>query len=203
MDDQEPVEPQWPVPRGAPIKVFEWLAPPIAYLILVGLHFAVQWRQTTTNPTWWSWVLASLVLASCVALAVCGYRAYRDLTERSVIHLRMAAAFAALLVGLVLSFGTGPVGTFVLAVAGFQLANLDVRIIDRVRRTLADSSWRRIVIIATATAVVALFARPLSTGVGYLPLIVVDAVLITLGPFIAGLAFGTRKRLEPERDWSN
>jgi hypothetical protein len=199
MDDQEPVDPQWPVPRGAPIKHSEWLAAPSAYLVLVGIHFAVQWRQTTTNPTLWSWVLASLVLASCVALAVCGYRAYRDLTERSVIQLRMAAAFAALLVGLVLSFGTGFVGTFVLAVAGFQLANLDVRIVDRVRPTLADSAWRRIVIIATAAAVVALFARPLSTGVGYLPLTVLDVVLVTLAPFIAGFAFGTRKRLEPER----
>jgi hypothetical protein len=207
MDDEEPVEPQWHVPRGAPITVSEWLAVPVAYLVVVGLHFAVQWRRTTTDPTWWavasSWVFASLVLAACVALAVCGYRAYRDLTERAVVPLRMAAVFAAVLVGLVLSFGTGPAGAFVLAVGGFQLANLDVPIVDGARRTLADSGWRRIVIIAAATAIVALLARPLSTGLGYLPLIVVDAALITLGPFIAGFAYGTRRRSAPERDLSD
>lgn len=194
MSDGEPFDEQWRVPPGAPIRLADWVALPIVYLGIGGIDFAVYWGRVTTAPTWWgaaSLTDATLVLVSSIALAVCGYWAYRDLTERTVTRFRIAAVFPAVLVGVLLS-GTPFVGAFLLAVAGYQLANVDVHIVHRAQPALTDSIWQQIVIVAAVLTLVARLVQPLTTGVGYRPLIVIDAVLIILCPAVAGFAYQTR-----------
>jgi hypothetical protein len=101
---------------------------------------------------------------------------------------------------VLLSFGTIPFGAFILDVAGFQIAKVDLQRVDRVRRAVADALWKRIVIAAAASTVVGLLARPVTTALGYPSLTAIDILLITLCPLIGGFAYGTRKahsRLSP------
>jgi hypothetical protein len=195
VDDGEPSDEQWRVPPGAPIRLSDWAALPIVYLAVGVIDFAVQWGRLMAAPTWWvaaSLTYATAVLASSVALAACGYRANRSLTARSVTQFRIAAIVPTVLVGVLLS-GTPFVGAFLLAVAGYQLANVNVHIVNRAQPAWTDSLWQQIVIVAVVLTLVALLAQPLITAVGYLPLIVIDAVMILLCPVIAGFAYQSRK----------
>jgi hypothetical protein len=109
VEDEAAAEPEWEVPPGAPIRMYEWLVPP---LVLIGLAVIEIFAPTSVGSRslpGFSIVAASLLIIAAASLWIFGYCAYRDLTVQTVERYVVAGVIALFVTGALLSLVTlGP-----------------------------------------------------------------------------------------------
>jgi hypothetical protein len=178
---------EWSVPAGAPIKVYQWLLPPIILVALAVIETYVASTEEPRRVAMFHVVAAVLLFASAIALWILGYRAYRDLTQTAVNRYRAIGVISLLVAAFGLLFGfLAPVP---LIVAGYLSALLPWARVTRVRALLPTRGWLRVLVGAAAVAVVCVLLVPLAVGLGSIPLIVIVTAGRILAPFVVGFAF--------------
>lgn len=183
-------EPEWVVPAGAPIRMYEWLTPPLLALGL-GLFLAfIPITRSRDVPPPFSIVAVAVLSAAALALWIFGYLAYRDLTEHAVDHYFMAIAISVFAAGVLLSFGN--TGWLLLVAAGHLAAGRKPRPIRLVRTIMPRRRWRRTAVIAAIVAAVCLLLSPLAYGLGFAPLVILVVVGRVVAPVVFGFALRSR-----------
>lgn len=176
------------MPPGAPVRVYEWLVPPAALIVLAALEWFAPRRPSSHAAPVFSFLAVTLLVAAGITLWIAGYRAYRDLTARAVERYRLTGAISLGVLGVLLSVGTAAVGLLPLFFVGRLLAESRLRPIRLLRTVLPRRRWRHVAVVAALVGVVTLVLQPVASGLGSLPLVVVvDAVRI-MAPVVAGFA---------------
>jgi hypothetical protein len=191
-DDDAAAKPEWAVAAGAPIRVYEWLVPP---LVLVGLAVIEIYAETSAGSRGepvFSSIAVSLLVVAAMALWIFGYWAYRDLTPQAVERYAVTGVVSLLVAGALLSFGTVGVGWLPLVWSGRLLARKGLRPVRLVRTVMPGRLWLRTAVIAAIVGVICLLLLPLAIALGFVPLIVLVMVGRIVAPFIFGFAFRLR-----------
>jgi hypothetical protein len=192
VEDEAAAKPEFVVPAGTPVRVSEWLVPP---MILVGLAvieiFAVT-NAGSRGVSAFSIVVLSLLFVVAAALWIFGYRAYRDLTEEAVDRYVLAGVGSLFVTGILLSFGTIAFGWIPLVWSGRLLARRGFRPVRLVRSVMPSRLWLRTAVIVAVVGVICLLLMPLAVALGFVPLIVLVMVGRIVAPFVFGFAFRLR-----------
>lgn len=195
MEDEEAaVKPGWATPAGAPIRIYEWLVPPLVPIGLAVIEiFAATSARSHGEPAF-SIVAVPLLVAAALALWTFGYWAYRDLTSRAVERYAAMGVVSLFVTGALLSFGTLGIGWLPLVWSGRLLAaRRGLAPVRLVRAGTPRRLWLRTAVIAAIVAASCLLLLPLANGLGLVPLI----VLVMLGRIVAPFVFGFAFRLRP------
>ena len=184
MVDGPTAENDWVVPLSAPIRMYEWLTPP---LFLVGLAaielFAALGARSSGAPVF-SVAAVSVSIIAAVALWIFGYRAYRDLTARAVQSYFVVAIASLFTAGVLLN-----IGWILLFFAGRLTVERRFRRARLLGVMMPRRLWRRTAIVAAIVGVVCLFLSPLVHGLDLVPLIPVVWAGRVVAPFVLGLAW--------------
>jgi hypothetical protein len=185
------------IPDGKPVTIKDWITVPalLAVLAIAGLFASLAdpaRRASPANPFWFG-VLAAL-LVSAIALAVFGYRAYRDLTPRSTLQFRIAYIGVGALAGLATLFGTLHAGVFVYAWTGYALALVPLERVRHVQSALTARALSRMWAWCVPLSIVGTIVAPLAFALQLVPLTVLAVAMVIIAPFAAGFVYGTRKQ---------
>lgn len=182
------------VPAGAPIRVYEWLTPP---LLLVGLAAVEVFESPRNGPhavTPFGVTAAILLVVSALALWTYGYRAFRDLTPRSVERYASVWTLCLFVAGVLMSFALSPVEFFPLVFAGSLASERQFRLIRLARIVMPRRLWLRTAVISAIVGALCILLQPLAFGLGFVPLVVIVMVGRIVGPLLFGFAFRLRPR---------
>jgi hypothetical protein len=192
VEDEAAPKPEWaPLPAGTPIRVREWVIPP---LFLLGLAAIETWAALSAGsrglPLFSAFAVSICIVAAGV-LTIFGYHAYRDLTARAAeqyLRVGMASLFLA---GALMSLGY--VGWILLALVGRMAADRTWRPLRLLRTIMPRRRWQSVAIIAATVAVIGLFLLPVARILDSIPLI----TLAITGRIVGPLVFGFATRLRP------
>jgi hypothetical protein len=196
---EERVEQEEPlvIPDGTPVKITDWITVPalLALVATAGLFASVAdpaRRASPMNPLWFG--LLAVLLVSAIALAVFGYRAYRDLTPRSTLQFRVAYIGVGALAGLATLFGTPHAGVFVYAWTGYALALIPLERLRRAQSALTARALSRMWAWCVPLAIVGALVMPVAFALQIVPVTVLVIAVVIVAPFAAGFVYGTRKQ---------
>lgn len=99
VEDDAAPDPRWvALPAGAPVRVHEWLIPPLLLLALAALETFDALNAGSIGASIFSMIAAGVSLLAAAAISTFGYFAYRDLTARATekyLTVGMTALFVA------------------------------------------------------------------------------------------------------------
>ncbi|MGO4534403.1 hypothetical protein [Leifsonia sp. 2MCAF36] len=191
MEEEATAEPEWVIPAGAPIRISDWLAPPVAVLLGVVLEVFIAVNAWSRGTPVFAMIGAGLLAVAAVVLGIFGYRAYRDLTPRAVEQYSTVIVIGLLVVGAVLS--PSYVGILLLASAGRLATAQRWRPLRLLRTLMPRRLWLRTAGVAAIAGVICILLLPLAQGLDLVPLI----TLSIAGRIVAPLVFGFAFRLRP------
>lgn len=177
---------------GAPVRIRQWLVPPVAVLGLAAIEFS-----TGTIAQAWGLSALSIAVVAILALAaaacvIFGYLAYRDLSPHAVHRYAMTSVLSLFAIGVLLSAGV--LGWVVLLWAGRQLGNSTLAGVGPMQSRMPDHLRTRTTVVAAVVGVTCLFLLPLVVGLGSLPLVTLVMVGRIVAPFVFGFAFRSQPR---------
>ncbi|MFE4468131.1 hypothetical protein ACFRFH_04865 [Leifsonia sp. NPDC056824] len=176
------------VPPGVPLRVWDWLLPP---LLVAVPAVVLAWVLPAQSLKPYAITTASIVVAVALAQWVFGFRAYTRWDDVDVRWLRRseAAGTAALAIFAVPHlFGMTSAALF--AGSAFRIADDPSPAIGRVRSALSPRAWTRLKVVSGIVAVVALLADPLASAFGF-------GLLVVIAAFAAAVTFGFALRAQP------
>ncbi|MFF1572604.1 hypothetical protein ACFVWR_07650 [Leifsonia sp. NPDC058292] len=191
-DEGDAAEPELAVPAGAPIRVSEWLTPPLNLVGLAAIQVYAVTSAGSRGISALSIAEASLLSLTAIALWIFGYRAYRDLTAQAVERYVLTWVVSLFVVGALLSFATSGFGWVALAWSGNLLARRQFRSVKAVRRVMSGRLRLRTVVVAAIVGVACLLLLPVAVGLGFVPLVVLVVAGRIIAPFVFGFAFRLR-----------
>jgi hypothetical protein len=195
MPDDDAPDAVYVIPEGTPIRFSEWAVFPMAGLLLGTLIFvprAISFAEVPNLSDTVTMAFGLAVVALSIVLALFGYQAYRDLTERSTKRFLLAGVFIAAFLGVLGAFSVHHWGLLPLVGAGCALAGVPDPRVRRVQAALSDRVVKRLFIWGTVAAAVSALAFPVVMGLGSVALILVEIVLAILAPVVAAFAYTTR-----------
>ncbi|MEY9952304.1 hypothetical protein [Leifsonia sp. EB34] len=171
------------VPPGVPLRVADWLLPPLLVVLLAGA-LAAFIPVPAVKP--YLVTTAGLVVLSATVQAVFGFRSYTRWDDADIVrHRRSVTVTLAALAVFSLPFVHGLVAAWLFAGAGYRIASDPARGVGRVRALLSARAWVRVRFCAVVLAVVAILAQPVASAFGFA---VPDVVLMAGGSLVAGFA---------------
>ncbi|MEN2741601.1 hypothetical protein ABCS02_27775 [Microbacterium sp. X-17] len=176
------------VPPGVPLRVWDWLLPPLFFAILV---VVLAWFPPVPSLKPYLITTASILIAVVFAQWVFGFRAYTRWEDVDVRWLRrsQSAGIAALAIFL-LPYVFGMTSAALFAGAAYRVADDPSPAIGRVRSALSPRAWIRLKVVSGIVAAVALVAHPLASAFGL-------GLLAVILAFAAALTFGFALRAQP------
>ncbi|MFE4950116.1 hypothetical protein ACFQ9V_08395 [Leifsonia sp. NPDC056665] len=176
------------VPPGVPLRVWDWLLPPLLVAILVVI---LAWFPPVPLLKPYLITTASILVTVLFAQWVFGFRAYTRWEDVDVRWLRRSQSAGIAALGLfLLPYFFGMMSACLFAVSAYRFADDPAPGIERVRSGLSPRAWIRLKVIAVIVGVVALLGRPLASAFGF----GIPALILA---FAAALAFGFALRAQP------
>jgi hypothetical protein len=171
------------VPPGVPLRVVDWLLPPLLFALLV---VSLAWFIPIASVKPYLTTTACLVVITVTVQCVFGFRAYTRWEEADIAwHRRSMTATLAALAAFALPFVHGISSAWLFGGTGLRIAADPARAIGLVQSRLSARAWVRVEIVAIAVAVVAILAQPIATAFGFaLPAL----ILMAAGSLAAGFA---------------
>ena len=152
MVDGPTAENEWVVPASAPIRMYEWLTPPLFLIGLAAIEIFAALNAGPSGAPVFSVVTVSALVTAAVAVWIFGYRAYRDLTARAVQSYFVVATASLFTAGVLLSLGT--IGWILLFFAGRLTVERRFRRATLLGVMMPRGLWRRTAIVAAIVAAV-------------------------------------------------
>ena len=176
------------VPPGVPLRVSDWLVPPLFFVVPAVL---LAWVTPVPSLKPYAITTASIVVAVAMACWFFGFRAYTRWDDVDVRWLRRSesAALGALAI-FAAPYLLGMTSAALFAGSTFRIAADPAPAIERVRSALSPRAWIRLKVIAAIVGAVALVGRPLASAFGF------GIPVLILG-FVAAITFGFALRAQP------
>ena len=180
-------------PAGAPIRISQWLIPPLALLVLAAAEIVLTATGAGGASRVLSTVAATMFSGCAVILGALGYRAYRDLTPAAVARYRQSMTVSLGVVGILRSFGLSSVGFVPLVWAGARWADDRRSRPPTAHRPGRSRMWTGIAVAAAVLTVATELLLPVAVGTGSVPLVAAALTGRIIAPFALGVSFRLRR----------